>query len=81
MRQMELAWQIPLEPDPAAQEELFREILAISKEEFYTIGIASATDGYGIVKNNMRNVPESFPDTWLYMTPGPVDIPTWYFAE
>jgi peptide/nickel transport system substrate-binding protein len=81
LRQMELAWQIPLEPDVDVQKELFREILQIAKEQFYVIGIASAADGYGIVKNNLRNVVDSFPDSWLYLTPGPVDIPTWYFAD
>ncbi|GAA1175493.1 ABC transporter substrate-binding protein [Nesterenkonia xinjiangensis] len=78
-RQMELAREIPLEPDEEEQKEIFREILEIAKEEFYAIGIALPTDGYGIVKNDLRNVVESFPDSWLHLTPGPVDIPTWFF--
>ncbi|NEE01364.1 ABC transporter substrate-binding protein [Phytoactinopolyspora halotolerans] len=81
LEQMELAWQIPLEPDPEKQKELFRQILQISKEQFYVIGIALPADGYAIAKNNLRNVVESFPDSWLYLTPGPIDIPTWYFAD
>lgn len=81
LRQMELAWQIPGEADPAAQKQLFREILQIAKEQFYVIGIASAADGYGIVKNNLRNVVDSYPDSFLYLTPGPVNIPTWYFED
>lgn len=78
-RQMKLAWQIGLEPDEEAQKDIFREILEIAKEEFYTIGIALPTDGYGIVKNDLRNVVESFPESHLHLTPGPVDIPTWFF--
>ncbi|NED94271.1 ABC transporter substrate-binding protein [Phytoactinopolyspora alkaliphila] len=81
LRQMELAWQIPREPEPEVQKDLFREILQISKEQFYVIGIASAADGYAIAKNNLRNVVPSFPDSWLYLTPGPVDIPTWFFEN
>jgi peptide/nickel transport system substrate-binding protein len=81
LRQMELAWQIPREADPEAQKQLFREILQIAKEQFYVIGIASAADGYGIVKNNLRNVVDGYPDSFLYLTPGPVNIPTWFFES
>jgi peptide/nickel transport system substrate-binding protein len=79
LRQMELSWQIRREPDLEAQKDLFREILQIAKEQFYVIGIASAGDGYAIAKNNLRNVIDGFPDSWLYQTPGPINIPTWYF--
>ncbi|UFU05871.1 ABC transporter substrate-binding protein [Ruania halotolerans] len=81
MRQMELAWQIPQEPDPEAQKELFREILQIAKEQFYVIGIALPTPGYAVVKDTLQNVPESFPDSWLHMTPGHIDPPIWFFSE
>ncbi|SED54694.1 ABC transporter substrate-binding protein [Ruania alba] len=80
-RQMELARQIPLEPDPEAQQELFREILQIAKEQFYVLGIALPTPGYAVVKNNLQNVAESFPDSWLHMTPGHIDPPSWFFSE
>jgi peptide/nickel transport system substrate-binding protein len=78
LRQMELDWEIQREADPEVQKEHFREILQIAKEQFYVIGIASAGDGYGIAKNNLRNVVE-YPDSWLYLTPGPINIPTWYY--
>lgn len=81
LEQMELYWQIPLEPDLEEQKVMFRRILEIAKEQFYAIGIALPTDGYGIKKNNLRNVVESFPDSWLYLTPGPTDIPAWFFSE
>ncbi|MFC7405454.1 ABC transporter substrate-binding protein [Georgenia alba] len=80
-RQMELYRQIPLEPDPEAQKELFRQILQIAKEQFYAIGVALPTDGYAIKKNNLHNVVESYPDSWLHLTPGPVNIPTWFFSD
>ncbi|WP_129669596.1 ABC transporter substrate-binding protein [Phytoactinopolyspora endophytica] len=81
IRQMELRWEMWREPDLEVQKELFREILQIAKEQFYVIGIALPTDGYGIAKNNLRNVVESFPDSWLYVTPGPINIPTMFFAD
>src|SRR5699024_10135717 len=81
LEQMELSWQIPLEPDLEEQKALFRRILDIAKEQFYAIGIALPIDGYGIRKNHLRNVVESYPDSWLYLTPGPTDIPAWFFSQ
>ncbi|WP_159621737.1 ABC transporter substrate-binding protein [Ruania rhizosphaerae] len=80
LRQMELARQIPLEPDVETQKEIFREILQIAKEQFYVIGIALPTAGYAIAKDNLENVVESFPDSWLHMTPGHINPPTWFFT-
>jgi peptide/nickel transport system substrate-binding protein len=38
-----------------------REILAIAKEEFYSIGISTALPGYGVVRNSFKNmVKETF---------------------
>ena len=78
-RQMELYWDILVEPDPEEQDRMFREILEIAKEQFYGIGIALPNEGYGIVKNDLRNVPESYLETWQYHTPGPSNPPTWFF--
>lgn len=79
-RQMELAREIPLEPDEEAQKETFRKILEIAKDEFFVIGIALPTDGYGIVTNDLHNVVESFPDSFLYATPGPANPSAWFFG-
>lgn len=58
-RQMELYDQLLATAEPEAQKDLMREILTIAKEEFYTIGISLWADGYGIVKNDFHNVPET----------------------
>lgn len=79
LKQMELSWQIQREPDAAKQKELFREILRIAKEEFYVIGLVLPTDGYAIVSNKLHNVVKSYPDAFLHLTPGPANLPTWYF--
>lgn len=80
LEQMELARQIPLEPDIEARKELFRQILAIAKDEFYAIGTVLPGDGYAVAKNSLRNVVESFPESPLYFTPGHIDPPTWYYG-
>ncbi len=47
--------------DSAEALKLMKEILAGLKEEFITIGTVLPIDGYGIVKNNVHNVPKSIP--------------------
>jgi peptide/nickel transport system substrate-binding protein len=72
-RQMELYDQIKATGDAAVQEELMKEILAIAKDQFYVIGISASPPGYGIVKNNFHNVPESMIGSWQYPDPAPTN--------
>lgn len=73
-RQMELYNQLKATAEPDAQKALMDEILQIAADEFWCIGISLTPPGYGIVKNNFHNVPESFPNAWLYPHPGPTNI-------
>ncbi|GIV77753.1 MAG: hypothetical protein KatS3mg050_2147 [Litorilinea sp.] len=77
---MALYDQIKATGDYQKQLELMKEILAIAKDQFYVIGISSSPPGYGIVKNNFHNVPESMPGSWQYPTPAPTN-PEQYFIE
>ena len=79
-RQMELYDQIQASADADEQMRLMTEILEIAKEQFYHIGIASQPPGYGIVKNNFHNVPESMPQAGLYPNPAPT-MPEQFFIE
>jgi len=78
--QMDLYDQIERTPDPEAQNELFNELLEISAELFYAIGISLPAPGYGIRKINLRNVPSSMPESAIYVDPGPT-VPAQYFFE
>ena len=62
------------------QSAIFKEILAITKEQFYTIGVSTSPDVYGLVKNNFHNVPESMVGAYLYPTPGPSN-PVQYYMD
>ncbi len=79
-RQMALFDQIRVTGDSARQNELMREILNIAAEEFYVIGISTQADGFGVVKNNMKNVPASMPWSWIYPHPAP-ENPCQFFFE
>jgi ABC-type transport system substrate-binding protein len=78
--QMELYDRLRSAVDAGEQAALMREILEISREEFYVIGINLKPSVYGVVKNNFHNVPESMPYAFLYPTPGPTN-PEQYFIE
>jgi peptide/nickel transport system substrate-binding protein len=66
--------------DTQRQIELMLQILEIATEQFYTIGILWDADGYGIVRNNFRNVPSSMPFSWEYPHPGP-ENPSTFFID
>jgi len=79
-KQMELYDQIQATGDTKKQEELMKQILQIAQEQFYAIGIVLPVNGYGIVKNNFKNVPKQMPGAWLYPNPGPSN-PEQYYIE
>ena len=56
-QQQELFNQIEAEADPEKQAALFNQILDIGTEQFWCIGTTRYYKGYGIVKNNFKNVP------------------------
>ncbi len=79
MRQMELYNEIKSAADPADQNALMTELLDIAADEFYSICISTPAPGFGIVRNNFRNVPESMPTGWTYPHPAPTHPYQYYF--
>jgi peptide/nickel transport system substrate-binding protein len=78
---MDLYNQLLTTASEEEQNALMREILDIAKEMFYSIGINLLPSGYGVVKNNFHNVPESMPSSGgTYLNPGPTN-PEQYFID
>jgi peptide/nickel transport system substrate-binding protein len=77
-RQMELYDQLKSTGDLEQQSALMEEIIQIAADEFWVIGTVLPGPGYGIVKNDFHNVPDSFPNSWLYPHPGPTNVFTYY---
>ncbi|MGV8938259.1 MAG: ABC transporter substrate-binding protein [Allorhizobium sp.] len=48
-----------------------KQVFDIAADEFETIGVCLAVGGFGIIRNNLRNVPEKQPDSWSWPNPGP----------
>ena len=81
LKQMELYGQLQAAADPKEQVRLMNEILDIAADEFWTMGIAWPSNGYGVKKATFRNVPASMPGSWIYPTPGPSNPEQYYIAN
>jgi peptide/nickel transport system substrate-binding protein len=69
-RQMELYQELLRSPTPEGQIEIMRQILDITKDNFYTIGTALQAPSYGVVANNLHNVPPRIMWGWTFQDPG-----------
>lgn len=67
--------------DPEERRALIRQIADIAADEFEVMSVSKAMPTYGIVKNDLRNVPEKMPSSWYYPTPAPTLPQVWYWAE
>jgi peptide/nickel transport system substrate-binding protein len=67
--------------DPEERRALIEQIADIAADEFEVFSVSKAMPTYGIVKNGLRNVPETMPSSWYYPTPAPTMPQVWYWAE
>jgi peptide/nickel transport system substrate-binding protein len=77
---MELYQQLMSTADEARQVQLMKQILDIAADQFWVIGLSTPIKGYGIVRNDFHNVPQSMIGAWLYPTPAPTN-PSQYFTS
>ncbi|WP_337270946.1 ABC transporter substrate-binding protein [Oryzifoliimicrobium ureilyticus] len=59
---------------------LMKQIFDICADEFETIGVCLAVGTFGIVRNNLQNVPEKEPDSWSWPNPGPAMPQQFFFS-
>ncbi|WGF87181.1 ABC transporter substrate-binding protein [Marinivivus vitaminiproducens] len=78
-RQMDLFNQLQAEQDPAARLELMRQVMAISKEQLYTLGIVQPTTDYGIINTRLRNVPGVLIASSEFVHPGAANPEQFFF--
>ncbi|SDS64153.1 ABC transporter substrate-binding protein [Actinopolymorpha singaporensis] len=77
-RQMKLYDELTLTVAPDRRKSLMEEILQIAADEFYVLGVSVPVDGYGIVRNDFHNVPESMPNSYIYPNPAPSNPEQFY---
>ena len=59
-----------------------RQLLDISADQFWIMGISTPGEGYGIVKSNVKNVPKQmFASGQEYCNPGATMPEQYYFTK
>ena len=80
-KQMDLFKQVKATGDPDKQKDLMTQVLDISADRFYTIGICYEPLQYGVATNRMQNVPDKIPLSWVYPSPGPDNMDQMWINE
>jgi peptide/nickel transport system substrate-binding protein len=57
--------------DPEEQLVVMAEVLESAADQFLVFGVTLPPDGFGIVRNDMVNVPDTMPNSFGWPTPGP----------
>ena len=66
------------------QIELYKEILLIRTREMFWINLGPywvESCSFGVVNNNMKNVPTRMPNSWWWATPGPSKTWMYYYES
>jgi peptide/nickel transport system substrate-binding protein len=77
-QQLELYDKLTATSDAAAQAAIMKQILQAAADAFYVFGVSLPPDGYGVVRNNMRNVTKKMPNSFGWPTPAPT-MPEQFF--
>lgn len=80
-RQQELYDMVKSTADLDLQRQYMNEIIDIAIDRFWAIGISLDMGQYGVVKNNLHNVPLSMPESWNYPDPFPTNTSTYWIEE
>ncbi|AYY14033.1 ABC transporter substrate-binding protein [Actinobacteria bacterium YIM 96077] len=79
--QQRLYDELTAEPDEAARNEIFQEILEIAKEQFWCIGTVRLEGTYGIVHDRFQNVGGPMPESSVLNTPAPANAEQFFVDE
>ena len=77
---LELYDKLKATADPAGQQDVMKKILQGAADNFYVFGVSQPPDGYGIVKNNMKNITRTMPNSFGWPTPAPTMPEQFYKA-
>ncbi|MBI5303859.1 MAG: ABC transporter substrate-binding protein [Chloroflexi bacterium] len=69
------------QPEFTGQVKAMNEMLQMSADYFFCIGVTTPPLAYGIVKNNMGNVPKKMINGWQYPTPAPTNTFAYFFTK
>jgi peptide/nickel transport system substrate-binding protein len=64
--------------DLARRGAIMKQLFDLTADAFETIGVCLAVNAFGIVRNNLANVPARYPNAWSWPNPGPA-LPQQFF--
>jgi peptide/nickel transport system substrate-binding protein len=64
--------------DVAKRGEIMKKLMDLTADAFETIGVCLAVNTFGVVRNNLNNVPQRYPNAWSWPNPGPA-LPQQFF--
>ena len=64
---------------PVEREALYAELNQRAADAFEVLGVAKSITTYGIVNNDLVNVPDEMANSWEWPTPAPVLPQTWFY--
>ena len=66
--------------DLAKRAAIMKQLFDIAADEFEVMGVCLAVNTFGVVRNNLQNVPARYPASWSYPNPAPVLPQQFYFS-
>jgi peptide/nickel transport system substrate-binding protein len=60
--------------------EIMKQLMDLTADAFETIGVCLAVNAFGIVRNNLQNVPQKYPNAWSWPNPGPAMPQQFFFS-
>ena len=79
--QWEIYDEILVTGDPEKQAELMDELLEVSADAFWTIGLSTSPNRAGVRQNALRNAPYELYEASAFQNPGAYFVPSWYWAD
>lgn len=80
-KRMQLFDQARGEADLAKRGAIMKQVFDIAAEAFEPIGICLYCNSFGVVKNNLENVPPRYPNSWSWPNPGPALPQQFFFSS
>jgi peptide/nickel transport system substrate-binding protein len=77
-RRMKLFNEALATADVKKRGEIMKQLMDLTADAFETIGVCLAVNTFGVVKNNLNNVPQRYPNAWSWPNPGPA-LPQQFF--
>ncbi|MBC8791754.1 MAG: peptide ABC transporter [Tagaea sp. CACIAM 22H2] len=79
-RRMKLFDDARATADLAKRGVMVKEIMDLCADAFETVGVCLAVNNFGVVRNNLQNVPKAYPNSWSWPNPGP-SMPQQFFFQ